>query len=254
MLKKFNEYFVQAQFEPLTSFRLKDELNPKVWDDFKINEDVRKELLTIGRDFFDKVEIPITFVDIVLTGSLCNYNWSEKYSDFDLHIIINYEDIDENYELVEKFCDYAKKLWNSEHDIQISGFDVEVAIQDAKDLQKSIDGGKMGGVFSLVKNEWIKKPKKEKFIPDEDLIRKKAENIMTQINELEDELEKKVPYEKISEKLKKVWKKIKEGREVGLEREGEFSIENLVFKFLRRNEYITRLLDVKRKSYDKQFK
>ena len=131
--------------------------NPKVWDDFKINEDVRKELLTIGRDFFDKVELPITFVDIVLTGSLCNYNWSEKYSDFDLHIIINYEDIDENYELVEKFCDYAKKLWNSEHDIQISGFDVEVAIQDAKDLQKSIDGGKMGGVFSLVKNEWIKK-------------------------------------------------------------------------------------------------
>jgi hypothetical protein len=57
MLKKFNEYFVLAQFEPLTSFRLKDELNPKVWDDFKINEDVRKELLTIGRDFFDKVEL-----------------------------------------------------------------------------------------------------------------------------------------------------------------------------------------------------
>ena len=254
MLKKFNEYFVQAQFEPLTSFRIKDDLNPEVWDGFEMNEEIRTELLKIGKDFFEKVELPIEYVDIALCGSLCNYNWSEKYSDFDLHIIINYVDINDDLELVEKFCDYAKKLWNSDHDIQIKGFDVEVAIQDKEDLNDSIEGGRMGGVFSLLNNKWIKKPTKAKFVPDEDLIRKKAENIMTQINELEDDLENGIEYKEISPKLKKVWKKIKDGRESGLKKEGEYSIENLVFKFLRRNEYISRLLSVKKKSYDKQFK
>ena len=33
MLKKFNEYFVQAQFEPIKSFYLKNDLNRDVWDD-----------------------------------------------------------------------------------------------------------------------------------------------------------------------------------------------------------------------------
>ena len=55
-------------------------------------------------------------------------------------------------------------------------------------------------------------------------------------------------------KLKKVWKKIKDGRQAGLDREGEYSIENLVFKLLRRNGYIQRVMDVRRKAYDKQFK
>jgi hypothetical protein len=39
-------------------------------------------------------------------------NWSDKYSDFDLHVIVDYTKIDENYELVEKLCDYAKKFGN----------------------------------------------------------------------------------------------------------------------------------------------
>ena len=35
---------------------------------------------------------------------------------------------------------------------------------------------------------------------------------------------------------------------------GELSIGNLVFKLLRRNGYIEKIMDLKRKSYDKQFK
>lgn len=254
MLKKFNEYLVQAQFEPISSFRLKDELNPKIWDEFNIDQGVRDQLLQIGQDFYDKIELNSKYVDIVLCGSLCNYNWSEKYSDFDLHIIVNFSDIDDNYELVEKFVDYAKKLWNSEHDIQILGYDVEVAIQDEKDLMNSIKEERMGGVFSLTNNEWIRKPIKQDFIPDEGLIRKKAENIMIQVNEIEDQFHEGVEYDDLIEKIKKVWKKIKEGRQRGLEEEGEYSTENLVFKLLRRNGYIERIMDVRKKSYDKQFK
>ena len=38
---KVNKYFefVQADLEPIKSFYLKDELNPKIWTDFEINEE-----------------------------------------------------------------------------------------------------------------------------------------------------------------------------------------------------------------------
>ena len=251
---KFNEYFVQSQFEPIKSFYLKDQLHPQIWTDFKIDEEVKEELIQIAKDFYDKLELKNEIVDIVLCGSLSNFNWSEKYSDYDLHIIVNYDDLSDEHELVEKMFDFAKKEWNSEHDIQIKGFDVEIAVQDEKVLYEEIEAGKMGGVFSLMKDEWVKKPTKQDFVPDEDLIRKKAENIMSQINDIEDKFKEGVLYDDLIEKIKKVWKKIKEGRRAGLEKEGEFSLENLVFKLLRRNGYISRLLEVRKKSYDKQFK
>jgi hypothetical protein len=54
--------------------------------------------------------------------------------------------------------------------------------------------------------------------------------------------------------FKSLWKKIKDFRRSGLKNSGEFSIENLVFKLLRRNGYIQSFQDLKRKYYDKQFK
>ena len=252
-LKKFLE-FVQSDFEPIKSFYLKDELNPKIWDGFELDKETRRQLLQIGQDFFDGVEVDAEVLDIVFCGSLCNYNWSEKYSDFDLHVVIKHSDIDENTELVEKFCDYAKKLWNDRHAIKIKGYDVEIMLQDVGSLNEAISSGKMGGAYSLVKDKWIKKPEKIEFEPDETLIRKKAETIMDKVDDIEEQLEED-KYEAVEEKLSAVWKKIKEFRQSGLDSEGgELSIGNLVFKLLRRNGYIQKVMDMRRKSYDNQFK
>ena len=252
-LTRFYE-FVQADFEAIKSFYLKDELNPKLWEGFDLDEEIRRDLLKIGQDFFEGTGIQADVLDIVLCGSLCNYNWSEKYSDYDLHIIVNLSDIDENLELAESHCDLAKKLWNSQHDIKIGGYEVEVAIQDKADMNSSIKAGRMGGVFSLMEDEWIKKPERADFEPDEKAIRKKAEPVMEHIDELEKELDED-RYEAFKEKLDKVWKKIKDFRKSGLESEGgEFSIGNLVFKLLRRNGYIEKVMEMKSSSYDKQFR
>ena len=150
-LVKFFE-FKESDLEPIKSFRLKDDLNTQLWSDFELDESVREQLLQIGQDFYESTEISADVVDIALCGSLCNYNWSEKYSDYDLHIIIKYSDVDDNRELVEQLCDYAKKIWNGQHDITIKGYEVEVAIQDEQDLKDAIASGRMGGVFSLMKN------------------------------------------------------------------------------------------------------
>lgn len=251
MLNKYLE-FVKSD-NTIRSFYMKDELDSRLWDNFEINPDVREQLLKIGEDFYEGVDFEADVMDIVLVGSLCNYNWSRRFSDIDLHIIINYLDIDENYDLVKKTCNYAKKIWNKQHEIIIKNYEVEIALQDIKDLDESIETGKMGGVYSLLEDKWIKKPKKIEFEPDEDLISEKAKSIMMVVDDIEDEAEED-KYEAFEEKISKVWKKIKDLRKRGLEEGGEYSIGNLVFKLLRRNGYVGRIIELKGKIYDKQFK
>jgi hypothetical protein len=50
----------------------------------------------------------------------------------------------------------------------------------------------------------------------------------------------------------KVRNKIKKFRASGLEREGEYSFENLAFKVLRRNDYLKRLSKLRIDAYDSQ--
>ena len=74
------------------------------------------------------------------------------------------------------------------------------------------------------------------------------------VDDIEDESEED-NYEAFDEKISKVWKKIKDYRQSGLESEsGEYSVGNLVFKLLRRNGYVGKIMELKRKVYDNQFK
>lgn len=240
--------FVQADLEPVKSFHIKDELNPKVWDGEEINQEVREQLLKIAQDFYDGVELEADVKDIILTGSLANYNWSEKYSDYDLHILIDFKDINEDVELVKKYVDSVKNIWNGLHDIKIAGYEVEVYIQGVNEEHKS------SGIYSLLNDEWDVKPSKVDFEPDEETIKEKAKSVMMMVDDLEKEVDED-KYEKFQEKTKKVWDKIKNYRKSGLATEGgEFSTGNLVFKLLRRNGYIGKILKLRRKSYDNQFK
>lgn len=246
---KLNKYleFVSSDLEPVKSFRLKDDLNPKLWTDFEINEEVKEDLLKIASDFYSSTDLNVDVKDIVLTGSLANYNWSEKYSDYDLHILINFKDVDDNVVLVKKFVDSAKNIWNKDHDIRIKGYEVEVYIQDISEPHKST------GIFSLLKDKWIVRPEKVDVEPDEDMIKEKAKSIMMAIDDIEDEVDED-KYEAFIEKIDKVWNKVKDYRKSGLDSEGgEFSTGNFVFKLLRRNGYISKIMTLKKESYDKQF-
>lgn len=241
--------FVQDDFEPIKSFYIKDELNPTIWnEDLEIDDEVRENLLKIAQDFYNGADLDAKIKDVILTGSLANYNWSEKYSDYDLHIIIDFKDVNDDVELVKKLADSVKNIWNKENDIYIKDYEVEVYIQDINEPHTS------SGVFSLLNNKWNVKPKKVDFEPDEEEIREKAKSVMMMVDDLGDDL-KKYDHDDFMEKLKKVWDKIKRYRKSGLEGEGgEFSTGNLVFKLLRRNGYIGKIMKMKKDSYQKQFK
>ena len=240
--------FNQSDLDAVKSFRIKDELNPKIWTDFEINSEVREDLLKIAQDFYGSTDLQADVDDIILTGSLSNYNWSEKYSDYDLHILIDFSQVNESVELVKKYADSVKKIWNDEHDIKIKGYEVEVYIQDVSEPHTST------GVFSLLNNKWKVKPERVEFEPDENMIEEKGKSVMMLVDDLEEEVDED-KYESFLEKLQKVWDKVKNYRKSGLESEGgELSLGNLVFKLLRRNGYIEKIMKLKKKSYDKQFK
>lgn len=212
MVFKFFEFNQEKKFEPIKSFYLKDSLNSKIWsDDLEIDENVREGLLQLAEDYIDHLDIDVDIDDIIFTGSLANFNWSD-YSDFDVHIIFDFTQINEDIELVKKFLDASEKLWKQQHDILILGYETELYCQNSSDKHIS------SGQFSLMNNEWIKKPSKDNFVPDEELIKIKADGIMSKIDDIEVDFIHHYDYKELSTKLKKVWKKIKDNRQKGLDK------------------------------------
>ncbi len=68
----------------LDSFSIKDTLNPKIWETPKEPNNavmipkVRKALMRIAEEFIDYLGDDVFVDDIHLTGSLANFNWSER--------------------------------------------------------------------------------------------------------------------------------------------------------------------------------
>ena len=86
-----------------SSFEVKDNFTPEIWENERLKDEVRQVLLEVAKDFFDGLDLgQIDILDIVLTGSLANYNWSE-YSDADVHILVDFTQVDENIKLVKDF-------------------------------------------------------------------------------------------------------------------------------------------------------
>lgn len=233
----------------LTSFQVKTKLNDKFFDDNdNLKSKVRLRLLDIVDEFISSFKFKDLVVeDIVLTGSLSNYNWS-KYSDVDLHVILDFKKINKDVDLLREFFNSAKINWNNEHgNLKIYGFPVEVYIEDKNDTTES------NGVYSIEKNKWVKKPIYKKIIYDKPTITKKAFNLITTIDSICDKFNKDNDnYENntIIKEIDDILKKIINMRRVGLKNNGEFSNENIVYKILRRYGYLDKLYELKIKLYD----
>ena len=79
----------------------------------------------------------------------------------------------------------------------------------------------------------------------------KANSMMSKIdNAIEDS--KSDNYEKAVKHIDSFKEKLKKYRSSGLEKDGELSYENLVFKFLRRSGHIEKLFNTANKEIDKE--
>jgi len=220
------------------SFYAKDSLSQDIFQGTKMIDSVRDRLLSITDNFIDFLGVDFFVYDVVLTGSLANYNWSE-FSDIDLHVIIDYDESGHKQDLLKEFFDAKRAVWNASHDIKIKNYEVELYVQDIKEKHIS------SGVYTILNNEWIIEPQKEKKEIDDRKILEKGEEYAKLI----DKLSKKQDPSEIDD----VKKKLKRFRQTGLEDGGEYSYENLTFKLLRRNGYIEKLMNLKKKVTDKQY-
>lgn len=229
----------------IKSFKSKDNLSDNVFElvdgNFKMRDDIRKKLIEVSNDFIDTFGVEFFIHDVVLTGSLANYNWSQ-FSDVDLHILIDYEELDYPKDLVKEFFDAKKNVWNNNHNVKIKGFDVEVYVQDVNEEHVS------SGVYSILHDKWVIEPKKEKPNIDDRKIMEKGEEYAKKIDDLLKIGKKK----DVLPQIESLRKKLKEFRQSGLESGGEYSYENLTFKLLRRNGYIEKLLKLKTDIIDKK--
>ena len=101
----------------------KDSLYPKFWKNKQLNPIVARKLMQIADDVIKSLDLGIDVEDIIITGSIASYNWHEM-SDIDLHIMLDFEKIDDNFDLVKKMLDQIRINWNKKHNILIDGKEV----------------------------------------------------------------------------------------------------------------------------------
>jgi predicted nucleotidyltransferase len=227
------------------SFTPKETLTDQIFEisgkNYVMRPEIRKHLLEISDDFIDSMGVEFFIHDVVLTGSLANFNWS-SYSDVDLHILIDFKESKYNSDLVKEFFKSKETVWNNNHDIKVKGYDVEIYVQDTEEEHIS------SGVYSVLHNKWEVKPKSNKPNIDDRKILEKGEYFAKKI----DQLIKLGTKKDVRPEIDTLRKKIKEFRQCGLEFGGEYSYENLVFKLLRRNGYIGKLVKLKTALSDKK--
>lgn len=236
----------------LKSFEIKKNLNPIFWKNDTLNKQIRLKLLDIADTFINELQLGnIEISDIIFTGSLANYNWSKKYSDIDLHIVLDFNDLGINKEIAKTYFDSQRKIWNIDNkDMKIFSYPVEIYVQDIDEPHKS------SGIYSIMKDEWIIEPERHWMASEkmnDKVIKKKVSKYINLIDKVETIFLKyknkdKVKIEKLLLKSDKLYNKIKQERKNALSGDGnELSDGNIIFKALRRTNYIEKLIDLRKK-------
>jgi hypothetical protein len=220
----------------IREYETQSTLNPKLWTDNRLNKGLREKFIRIAEHFYDFLEINASVLDILIIGSNANYNWTE-HSDIDLHVVIDYQAVNENLHLVKNYMMAKKSIWNTNYPLTYKGMAIELYAQDWNErLHSSV------GQYSLMKGCWIKKPSSDVISIDDDVIDQKAQPIEYQI----DSLKESDP--KLRVKIENILLRLRTLRQTGLEAEGEYSVENLAYKKLRNSGRLDRLKELLRKS------
>ena len=127
-----------------------NKLNIKFWDERGLRPEVKDKLLQIGTKWAEFAKIPSAAVkDMILVGGNANYNYT-RFSDLDLHLVVDKSQIADCPELLDDYLRDKKKLWALVHDIKIYAHPVELYAQDENDPLPANQG-----VYSIIKGEWI---------------------------------------------------------------------------------------------------
>lgn len=216
-------------------FEVHKELNPQLFEENKLKDDVRLRLVEIADMFVESLQednVPIKVFDYWLVGSNAAYNYTPE-SDIDIHIIVDM-DMGVNPVILRMLYDYIKSSFNDKYDIVVKGHQVELYLEDVK------SGAITNGIYSLKQDKWIKEPEK----------------LEPKSIEIEDSDLYKQTYEKYKsltdEECEQFLDDLYIMRKISLANDGEFGEGNLVFKQFRNNGFLQTLKDRKYKFKSKE--
>lgn len=205
----FNELTVQP-------YHYHDELNPLLWENNKLKPDIRYKLMLIAKHFAGYLNVPeLNLRDVTISGSNAAYGYSDK-SDVDLHLVV---DMPRDRPELEELYAAKKNLYNFTYNIKVKGIDVELYVQDVQQVHHS------AGIYSILRDKWLSKPKHRVPSINDKEVRSKARNYASRINLALRSDDLNTAKEQMAE--------IRRLRQAGLEAGGEYSVENLAFKMLR---------------------
>ena len=216
----------------LDSFRISDavtfhdKLNPKLFSGQHLRPEVASQLKVIAGDFLEELGIDgLDVRDMTISGSNAAYSYTD-HSDLDLHILVDMSNKIDDDVYKELFA--AKKtVYNDSHDIKIHNIPVELYVQDASEPVVSL------GEYSILQNKWLRIPSKRRANFDQTSTKSKYEKLL--------KLVQHALHSNKIEKVSKILATIRRYRQAGLDKGGEFSPENLAYKALRSQGYITKL-------------
>jgi hypothetical protein len=199
-------------------------LNPLLWQGDELRQDVRAKLLELSREFIKTLKMDVLpLQDIVITGSNTNLTYTPQ-SDLDLHLVVDMSKVYGGGDLVTQFFDSKRRLWDATYDIKIHDIEVEVYVEDTAETVE-------GNAYSLMTNEWITR---------KDITRTKYNDrsVRAKYNYMSRQIERVLERADELDDITRLMHKLKNYRQTGLDKHGEFSTENLVFKALRNNGWL----------------
>ena len=199
------------------SIEVHENLNQKLFNGDKLRDDVRNAAFDIAMYFIQSLEFQVKVLDIQLLGSNAAYNYTDD-SDFDLHIITNFDRYDADQTLIKALFNAERAKWSNNYDITIKGYKVEMYVQDVNESNAS------NGIYSIKDNEWVKYPKKIE-LPE-------YSDFEERLSEWKQKLESAIPSgdaEKIQDAIDELYLM----RKKSIDADGEFGEGNLLFKELR---------------------
>ena len=201
------------------AFEVHNQLNPKLWDNDKLKCEVKEKILQIVEYFKNYIDFPLDIVDINLVGSNASFNYTAN-SDLDIHIIVSFEFIDQNKELVNALYNCKKADFNKQHNIKIKGIDAEVYVEDINSTTIS------NGIYSVLQDKWIKYP--------QNITNIKQVNIDKEIKNMSNKLNDVLQNSTLQD-IKMAINQLYLIRKNSLAIDGEYGPGNQLFKELRAN-------------------
>lgn len=227
----------------LESFKLSDavtfhnQLNPKLFHGIRLKPEVVKQLKIIAQDFLNELGVDeINVEDITISGSNAAYSYT-PHSDLDLHIRVDMGKLGKD-EIYSELFNAKKTIYNDSHDITVHGIPVELYVEDSAEPVVSL------GEYSVLKNNWVRLPTKRRASFDQTTAKVKYDKLL--------DLIQIVLRSKDLSKVTHLLKTIKRYRQAGLDKGGEFGPENISYKALRSQGFITKLYALRDKLHSEK--